>query len=198
MTQPLRYSYVALSLFLVLILQITGQAQRVRWRYVSTIYDGVKIYLDERIVTAKNKHKIVWDKRVKMGGAVAVSQVDWDCVNKRSKILEMVLYRADQSLIRSTKKFEWQNLVPGTISEILFQQICKAKPRLRYVEIIIDSAGLFAGPLDNGTPLRIATKGSRFVLVEGTGPGGWYNIVDARTQNDYWVHGNNIKITGSK
>lgn len=46
--------------------------------------------------------------------------------------------------------------------------------------------------------LRTAGKGSKFILIEETGAGGWYNIVDEKTQEDYWVPENVIKIAEIK
>lgn len=42
--------------------------------------------------------------------------------------------------------------------------------------------------------IGIADQGDKFQIIPETGKGGWYNVVDSLTQQDYWLHGNTFEI----
>jgi hypothetical protein len=178
----------------VLLMPISAVGQITKWRYVQTIYGGVKLYMKEEFEKLKNKNLVVWDKRVRSDGSFAILQVEWDCINKRLRTKQMTLYDADKILLKTFYKFDWQTVIPSSVSETFYNQICLAKPENRFAKIIAVKADLRSFPDKDAEVLRIAEKGDRFILIEGTGEGGWYNVVDEKTQQDYWIHGDNIEI----
>jgi Bacterial SH3 domain len=190
--QIIRLSF--LIIFLTAILFAGVSAQSTKWRYVGTISEGVKMYLKDEVSKLKNRHLSVWDKRVNPDNSYVVSKVEWDCKNKRSLTRQMTLYNSDQKLLGTTKDFEWQYIIPDSVGEIILRQICFKKTKLQYAEIIAVKANLRAFANKDADVIRIVKNGTRFIVVEGTGKGGWYNVVDEKTQQDYWVHGNTIKI----
>ena len=169
-------------------------AQKITWRYVRTIYGGVKVYLNDEVTALSNKHLVVWDKRLNADNSFAVSKVEWDCLNKIHLTLEMTMYKADQTVIGTIKKFEWKSIVPGSVADVMYQQICIEKPKPQFVEIIADNTNLLLLPLDNAKVLKIAKKGSKFVVLPETADGGWVNIIDEKTQQDYWVRVFEIRL----
>ncbi len=182
----------------VLLMPISVFGQTTNWRYVQTIYGGVKLYMKDEFEKLKNKNIVVWDKRVRSDGSFAILQVEWDCVNKRLRTKQMTLYDTDKILLKTFYEFDWQTIIPSSVGEILYNQICLAKPEKRFAKIITVKANLRAFPDKDAEVLRIAEKGSRFILIEGTGENDWYNIADEKTQQDYWIQGNNIEISDEK
>lgn len=136
---------------------------------------------------------MVWDKRLAPNDSFAVSKVQWDCKNKSRLTLEMTMYESNQTVIGTTKKFEWQSVITGTVGDIMFKQICSEKPKPQFVEIVTDETPLLALPIDKAPNLKTAKKGIRFLLVSDDSSI-WYNIVDEKTQQDYWVRNNAVKI----
>jgi Bacterial SH3 domain len=182
----------------VLLMPISVFGQTTKWRYVQTIYGGVKLYMKDEFEKLKNKNIAVWDKRVRSDGSFAILQVEWDCVNKRHRTKQMTLYDTDKILLETFYKFDWQTVIPSSVSETFYNQICLVKPKNRFAEIIAVKADLRSFPDKDAEVLRIAEKGNQFILIEGTGEGGWYNVADEKTQQDYWIHGNNIEISEEK
>jgi hypothetical protein len=156
----------------VLPVPISAFGQTTKWRYVQTGYGGVKLYMKDEFEKLKNKNTAVWDKRVRSDGSFAVLQVEWDCVGKRHRTKQMTLYDADKILLKTFYKFDWQTVIPGSVSEIFYGQICLAKPEKKFAEIIAVKTNLRSFPDRDAEVLRIAEKGDRFILIQGTGEGG--------------------------
>jgi Bacterial SH3 domain len=182
----------------VLLMPISTFGQTTNRRYVQTGYGGVKLYMKDEFEKLKNKNTAVWDKRVRSDGSFVILQVEWDCVNRLYRTKQMTLYNSDKILLKTFYKFDWQTVIPSSVSETFYSQICLAKPKKRFAKIIAVKADLRSFPDKDAEVLRIAKKGNRFILIEGTGEGGWYNIVDEKTQQDYWIHGDNIKFSEEK
>ncbi len=195
MSQFIFRTAVLIVLFLLAGSSVNVSAQKKAWHYLQTIYGGVKVYLNDEVqILLRSKHRVVWDKRLNADNSFAVSKVEWDCLNKRSLILEMTMYDTDRISIGTTRNFEWQSVIPGTVAETAFQTICVAKPPAQFVEIISLQANLRSFPDAGAVVLGVAKQGSRFRVTPYGGQGGWYNIVDTKTEQDYWVHGSTIKI----
>ncbi len=182
----------------VLLMPISVFGQITKWRYVQTIYSGVKLYMKDEFEKLKNKNILVWDKRVGPDGSFAILQVEWDCIEKSLRTKQMTLYDTDKILLKTFCEFNWQTVIPSSVAETLYNQICLAKPENRFAKIITVKANLRSFPDKDAEVLRIAEKGDRFILIEGTGENGWYNIADEKTQQDYWIHGNSIEIPEEK
>jgi uncharacterized protein YgiM (DUF1202 family) len=80
----------------------------------------------------------------------------------------------------------------------MYNQICLSHPEVQFAEIITVKANLRFLPNPDAEVLRIAKKEDKFIVLAHTATNGWYNIVDEKTQEDYWVHGNAIKIISSE
>jgi hypothetical protein len=178
----------------VLLIPYSVSGQTTKWRYVQTIYGGEKLYIKDDFKKLKNKNILVWDKRVKPDGSFAILQVEWDCINQRSLTKQITMYTADQTVLGTLYKFDWNTVIPSTVAETFYNQICFNKPQIKFAEIITVKANLRILPGKDAEVLQIAKKGDRFIVMEETGQNSWYNIVDEKTQQDYWVHGNSIKI----
>jgi hypothetical protein len=60
----------------VLLLPLSVFGQTTKWRYVQTIYGGVKLYMKDEFEKLKNENIAVWDKRIKSDGSFTVLQVE--------------------------------------------------------------------------------------------------------------------------
>jgi hypothetical protein len=182
----------------VILLSILSLSTSVLWRYVQTIVGGVKVYLKDDFQKLKNKNLLSWDKRIKADGSHAVSQIEWDCQNKQFLTKAMTMYEPDNALIGTYTKFNWKSVTPDSVGETLYNQICLPLSPTQFAEIITVKANLRFLPNPDADVIRIAKKEDKFIVLAHTETNGWYNIVDERTQEDYWVHGNAIKIIPSE
>jgi len=61
-------------------------------------------------------------------------------------------------------------------------------------KISVAQADLRAFPDDSAPITGVARRGDKFQIVPESGQGGWFNVVQATTQQDYWLPSNSFKI----
>jgi hypothetical protein len=194
------HSYLITSLLLhiytltaILIFTAAAFAQTATWRYVATLPGGIKNYLNDEVKTLLNENSVRWEKMIKSDGSSATALVEWNCPSKLRLIRQITFYNSDQSVIGTKKKgFEWSPIIPGSSADFLYRRVCSAIT-LQTAEITASQADLRAFP-DNTAPIvKAARRGDKFQIVPGSGEDGWFNVVDAATQEDYWLLRNQFK-----
>lgn len=183
-----------LSFMLILVSAISSSAQAiVTWHYVATLPGGVKSYLNEELKVLPNKNKVRWEKLVKPDGSSAIALVEWDCAAKLRLSRQITFYNADQSVIGTKKTgFDWMPIIPGTAADFLDRRICSVI-KIQTAEIARTTAQLRTFPNDDAPIAKVAKRGDKFQIVPESGQGGWFNIVDAATQEDYWLLHNQFR-----
>ncbi len=182
------------ALTTILIFTSTTFAQAATWRYVSTLPGGIKSYLNDEVKVLPNKNKVRWEKMIKSDDSSATALVEWNCAAKLRLTKQRTFYNTDQSVIGTKKNgFDWTPLIPGSSADFLYRRVCTAMT-FQTAEITSANADLRTFP-DNSAPItRTAKRGDKFQIVPESGQGGWFNIVDAATQEDYWLRSNSFKI----
>ncbi len=135
---------------------------------------------------------------IKSDGSSATALVEWNCPSKLRLTRQITFYNADQSVIGTKKNgFDWTPIISGSAADFFYRRICSTMT-LQTAEITNLRADLRVFP-DNAAPIiRTAKRGERFQIVPETGKGGWFNVVDAATQEDYWLTSDLFKtITAS-
>jgi len=61
-------------------------------------------------------------------------------------------------------------------------------------QITVQEVKMRSLPDESASVLRVAEEGEKFQFVPDTRFRGWFNVVDAATQQDYWLPGNTFKI----
>ena len=178
---------------LVLISAPNSFAQAVTWRYVATLPGGIKSYLNDEVKTLPNKNKTRWEKMVKPDASSATSLIEWNCSEKLRLTRQITFYSADQSVIGTKKNgFDWAPIIPGSSADFLYRRVCSAIT-FQTAEITRPKVDLRAFP-DAAAPIvRTAERGNKFQIVPESGQGGWFNVVDTETQEDYWLLSNSFK-----
>jgi hypothetical protein len=179
----------------VLIFTIHASAQSTNWLYVTTVPDGTKGYLNDEVKMLPNGNKSVWEKIIMLDGSSAIALSEWDCRNKRRVTRQVTYYNPDLTRAGTKKKpFEWSEVVPGSAADFTYRRVCLAIKPVKWAQINVRQASLRSLPDESAPVLRIARQGEKFQIVPETGKGEWFNVVDATTQQDYWLHGNTFKI----
>lgn len=166
------------------------------WRYVTTVYGGDKGFLNTDVKTLSNGNKSAWEKMVVPDGSFTIAIVEWDCRNKRRLTKQISFYRSDQTIIGTTtkKQTDWAEIIPGSISDFMFTRVCLPPQPVKWAKIISEKANLRSFPDVSAPVIGVADQGDKFQIIPETGKGGWYNVVDSVTQQDYWLHGNTFEI----
>lgn len=95
-----------------------------------------------------------------------------------------------------TKKngFDWTPIIPGSAADFLYYRVCLPATPVIWADIISDRTPLRLYPEGNAQVLRTAKRGERFQIVPETGKGGWFNVVDEKTQEDYWLPADSFEL----
>jgi hypothetical protein len=192
-------SLSVLRLFLIYTIIVFGLTNNVfgqtaTWQYVTTVTGGSKLYYKNDIKVLANKNLSVWQLVIMPDKSFAVALEEWDCGNKRRVARQITFYRADATVIGTRKQSEWNAVIPGSSADYIFRRVCLPATTIRWAQITAVKANLRSLPDANAPVLRIAERGEKFQLIEDIEQDGWFNIVDADTQEDYWIRGSTFKI----
>lgn len=180
----------------VLIFTNSAFSQTVKWRYIATLgINASKVYLNDEIKVLKNKNVTVWQKLILANGLYAISQEELDCKNKRIVTRQITYYRIDQTVDSTKKKpFEWEEIIPSSTGDFIYSRVCLPPQLVKWAQIGVQQAYLRNFPNPSAPVIRTARRGERFQIIPETGKDGWFNIVDAATQEDYWLRDNAFEI----
>jgi hypothetical protein len=187
--------YFLFGALAVLIFTSNASAQPTNWRYVITTPDGTKGYLSDEVKILPNGNKSVWGKIIMADGSSGIALTEWDCRNKRFINRQVIYYNLDLTLANTKKKtYEWSEIIPDSTAHLTYRRVCLPPQPVKWAQIALARVNLRNFPDESAPVLRIARQGEKFQIVPETGRGGWFNVVDAVTQQDYWLHGNAFKI----
>jgi hypothetical protein len=179
----------------VLIFTTNTFAQTQVWQYVTTLPGGIKSYLNDEVKVLPSKKKTRWEKVIKADGSSATALVEWDCSGKLRLTRQITFYNSDQSVVGTKKKgFDWSPVIPGSAADFLYYRVCLPATPVIWADIISDRTALRLYPEGNAQVLRTAKRGERFQIVPETGKGGWFNVVDEKTQEDYWLPADSFEL----
>jgi hypothetical protein len=179
----------------VLMFTSNASAQPTNWLYVTTTSDGTKGYLSDEVKTLPNGNKNAWGKIIMMDGSFGISLTEWDCRNKRFLNRQFTYYNSDGSLAGTQKKsFEWSEIIPDSGAYFTYRRVCLPPQPVKWAQIALARVNLWSAPDESAPVLRIARQGERFQIIYEMAEEGWFNVVDATTQRDYWLPGNTFKI----
>jgi hypothetical protein len=177
-------------LFAVLISSTDAFAQTAKWRYMMSAAGGKKIYLNDEIKNLPDRHKSAWEKMVETDGSFVITLAEWDCANKRQTPLQFSFYDSNGVLTNTRKQSpDWNEFVPGSIAVASYARICLPARLVKGARIISPRTPLRLRPGNDSQIIRIAYQGELFQIVPESGLGGWFNVVDSETQQDYWLPG---------
>lgn len=194
---PKRFFLLSFLFLVPAVLMFTGNAsaQPTNWWYVITTPDGTKGYLSDEVKILPNGNKSVWGKIIMADGSSGIALTEWNCRNERFINRQVTYYNPDLTLASTKKKtYEWSEIIPDSTAHLTYRRVCLPPQPIKWAQITPARANLRSFPDESAPVLRVARQGEKFQIVPETGKGGWFNVVDAVTQQDYWLHGNTFKI----
>lgn len=175
-------------LFAVLISSTEAIAQTAKWRYVITAINGSKTYLNDEIKVFANRNKGVWEKLITTDGSPVIVFAEWDCANKLRIPRQGLFYKSDGSVINVIKSPPSRaEFTPDSVVVAFYSRICLPAQSIKWAQIVSPRTALRLKPASDSPITRIAERGERFQITPESGLGGWFNIVDPKTQQDYWL-----------
>lgn len=169
--------------------------QKAMWRYVTTSLSGTKTYLNDERKSLAKINQGAWEKMVEADGSSVVTLVEWDCGGKSRLIRQIIYFNSRQSAVGGKDKgFAWSLVIPGSAGDFLYHRVCLPSKPPKLAQIIADRTALRAYPGDGASITRVARLDEQFQIVPESGLGGWFNLIDPATQEDYWLTNDNFKI----
>jgi hypothetical protein len=73
-----------------------------------------------------------------------LSYCEFDCSEKRIKVLQKVFYYTDYTSDKDDKEYPWSNIAPDTVESVLFEYVCnynnRTKPSSNHQEVVEKSS----------------------------------------------------------
>lgn len=190
--------------FLAVLTQMT-QAQNQRWFYVDKNINDLAFYLDKNFRILPTGNPQVWTKIIYPDDSVVVALVEWDCAEKKRRVWQETSYDSlGITLETRNGKSSWQYAVPDSVDESIHRIICRdnskktSLPKFNtskaFAEIITESANLREFPSTSSSIIREVAIGERLILADAEYVGAWYKVIDPKTKNEGWLHGNTFKF----
>jgi hypothetical protein len=169
-------------------------AQRAKWRYVTTIADGTKTYLRDEIKILPNRNREAWVKMLYSDGSSFVALTEWDCLNQRRIYRQIILHNSDGLLAGKPKLSQrWEEIAPDSVGDLLYVRIRPPAQPVKWAQIIAPDTHLRQKSEIDSPVIRTADRGERFEIVFETEKRRRVNVVDAETQEDYWLPRNEFE-----
>ena len=187
-------------------------AQNQRWTFVDY---GIKnderstaFYIDKNFRTVPNVNSEVWTKVVKSDGSYLIALVEWNCAGKKNRVKQETDYDTTGDAITTKTDFGWEYIVPDSVNESVFRFVCsnanskmvvpRTKTGATFAEITTKNANLRESPNLSSPVIRTVALGEKLVLADAEPVGAWYKVLDSKTKNECWLHGNTFKVVPAK
>lgn len=173
---------------ILLLVATSAFSQTAKWRYVTSNANGAKSYLNDDIKVLADRTKSAREKVIAADGSAIVALEEWNCATKRNRTRQVTVFRTDQSVAGTyAGKMLWQEVLPGSLADQFYRRVCLPAPPVKWARITESDTALWSLPDNKAKILRSAQRGERFLIIPESGLGGWFNLVDPETQQDYWL-----------
>lgn len=201
-------SQIALA---ILFLSREDYSQERSWVFVGTDERRTKAaYVDPNTQKRSNGNFFVWEKMIWSDASYLIGLVEWDCRQKRSRVVQESLYNQYGELTQLSKNFDWVYMVDETLGAGIYKIVCRnvqnspqpplteAPSVISLAEIIVVAASLRESPSINGSVIREVPKKERLILTGEPPRGNWHRVIDQDSQSSGWLHRSTFKIIKPK
>lgn len=169
-------------------------AQAAKWRYVTTLADDTKTYFRDEIKILPDGNRQSWVRTIHSDESFSPILMEWNCSNQRRIYRQIILHNPDGLLAGKSKPPQrWEETVPGSVGGLLYVRICLPAQPVKWAQIIAPDTRLRQNSELDSPVIRTANRGERFEIVFETEKRRRVNIVDAETQEDYWLPRNEFE-----
>ena len=192
------FALLAFAFLFGLVDLVSAQNRSSRWIYTSTSGENIKQYYRSDVKKIGKNRRGGWVKMILPDGRFVIASHLWDCNRSLSKTNSITIYDLRGVVIGKSKGSGWQEVIPESINERLFLRVCGFQTDNTWVRVITENANLRSSNSRYSSVLRIARKGQRFRVIEYRKDNIWHNIVDEKTQEDFWIHRTTVKVPSKK
>jgi len=180
-----------------------------RWQFIGRNDNGSRSYLEKSNKSETGDRKQTWSKEVYSDGSYKITLIDWQCRERRFRILEATNYAPSGEYVDKEGSYPWSTVVPDSVSENYYKVVCispgktpttesNASRRKTIAQIIAPNANIRESPTANGRVVQTVEKGAQLFLTDADPKGSWYQVFIPDTNETGWLHGNTIKLVGIK
>ncbi len=192
--KKLAFALVIVTFLLSLVGSLSAQIRSGRWIYTSTSRENIKQYYRSNIRKVSLNRRRGWVKMIFPDASFVIASHIWDCKRSLSKTTSITMYNKRGVVIGKSKGSGWQEVIPESINEKYLLRVCGFQKDNTWIQVITENANLRSSNSRYSPVLRIAQKRQRFRVIEYRKDDIWFNIVDEKTQQDYWIHQTTIRI----
>ncbi|MGC2236904.1 MAG: SH3 domain-containing protein [Pyrinomonadaceae bacterium] len=200
-----------IGICLLLLINFTSVSAQTDWFFVALTSSGNTVFIDKNFTRSSNGIIKVWQKTVSLDETYIIALGEWNCARKSFRYIQSVIY--DNNGIasdRSRKPSEWRLAIPDSTGMLLYLNICEdnqninsdkqkiEKPNSSFAQIIVRKANLMREADSNSKVIHKVSLGEKLVLIDEKSIGGWYRVLDPKTNSQGWLNGNNFKIVKAK
>lgn len=196
-------------LFVLIVCQKSNAQERV-WVYVGTDNKNTMLgYVDLNTQRQPNGNLYVWEKMIRSDTNIVIGLVEWDCRQKRSRIIQETMYDSYGEPLKMSKNLDWTYTIDGTLGASIYRMVCrnyekvsrsstaKTPAGIQLAEITVAAANLREFPNTNSDVIREVKRKERLILSDEKPQGNWYKVLDKESQSEGWLHKSTFKIINS-
>jgi len=101
-----------------------GRRKR-EWTYVAESEDDVAYFLKLNALGRRGNVVRVWAKTVKNNKRRSVYLAEYDCIEGRTRTIQVTTYDADGTSDTSSRPSNWRYIVPDSVGESVLKRACK-------------------------------------------------------------------------
>lgn len=206
MSKKLLFRYlISISFCLFASVNVPAQTD---WFFVALTGSGNTIYIDKNFTKRRGGITQVWQKSVSADDNYTISLTEWNCAQKSFRFVQSAVYENDVIVDRSSRKTTWRYFVPDSTGMILYSNICpqqlnkkakavgavKSEQGISAAQVIVEQTALMSRADAGSRIIRRVALGERFVLTGEEPTGGWYRVLDRKTNKLGWLDANHFKI----
>jgi hypothetical protein len=196
-----------IDICLLLLINFTSISAQTDWFFVALTSSGNTVFIDKNFTRSSNGIIKVWQKTVSLDETYIIALGEWNCAKKSFRYIQSIIYDSNGvASDRSNNASEWRLAIPDSTGMLLYLNICKdnqnvssdkqkiEKPVSSFAQIIVRKANLMSEADSNSKIIRRLALGEKLVLIDEKSSGVWYRVLDAKTNSQGWLNGNNFKI----
>lgn len=206
MSKKLLFRYL-ISISFCLFASVNVPAQT-HWFFVALTGSGNTIYIDKNFTKRRDGITQVWQKSVSADDNYTISLTEWNCAQKSFRFVQSAVYENNVIVDRSNRKTTWRYFVPDSTGMLLYSNICpqqrtgkddagavknENEQGISAAQIIVKKTALMSRADAGSRMIRRVALGERFVLTGEEPTGGWYRVLDRKTNKLGWLDGDDFK-----
>jgi len=118
-----KVALILILLGIVLIINHPTLAQTNRWQFIGRNDNGSRSYLEKSNRKETDGKKQTWSKEVYSDGSYKITLIDWQCRERKFRVLEATNYAPSGEYVDKEGSSAWSTVVPDSVSESYYKVV---------------------------------------------------------------------------